>query len=429
MNTVNHDFISNYKVLFAEQVLEAYDPDKTFTGKELLSFTPAKQINLLIIKILFQKWQEEMKSLESPFFDYKHPEVKKALAAFMNTLSQHIAVRSEELKILTAQATEEAILLAAAPADFIELTFGENKHLRLNQKAVKTFLKYIQLNKDEIRDFLQEMDGESVEEVIDAAYDHFDDLELGEALDKLVGDCCKVLDISVDQIYLNNVEPQEEEDEEDPFDFGSSLQENDEEEVSSPPNKEEITEPHQEQDASPPADLQQETPHEHEEKEEVRPAFSTDHTDAKLTSKDTVEKENIFGQEAEEEDLEPKDPKPLKSSEKRFFEDDEDEEDERPTLNKKYEEGTSKSLADVHEEQKIGSIMDSISINHKYMFLQELFGGDNDNFTTAIQDVENMDSFDEAVSYLVSQYSKKYEWNMNSDEVKELLKVIFRRFR
>jgi hypothetical protein len=30
---------------------------------------------------------------------------------------------------------------------------------------------------------------------------------------------------------------------------------------------------------------------------------------------------------------------------------------------------------------------------------------------------------------LVQNYAKEYFWDMNSDEVKELLKVIFRRFR
>jgi hypothetical protein len=106
----------------------------------------------------------------------------------------------------------------------------------------------------------------------------------------------------------------------------------------------------------------------------------------------------------------------------------EDDDEDMKILNDKFEVG-AKTLADLHEEKKIDSIMEAISINHRYMFLQELFDGDNDQFQKAIEKIENSESFDSAVEMLVQDYSKDYFWDMNSEEVKEFLKVVFRYFR
>ena len=88
-----------------------------------------------------------------------------------------------------------------------------------------------------------------------------------------------------------------------------------------------------------------------------------------------------------------------------------------------------KTLAELQEEQKIESVFEAISINHRYMFLQELFDGNNELFTTALKDIDVCSTFDEAVEALVQNYAKEFYWDMNSDEVKELLKVVYRKFR
>ena len=63
------------------------------------------------------------------------------------------------------------------------------------------------------------------------------------------------------------------------------------------------------------------------------------------------------------------------------------------------------------------------------MFTNELFGGNGEDFKEAIGYVEECITFDESVELLVQRYAKPYKWDMNSVEVKELLKVIFRKFR
>ena len=104
--------------------------------------------------------------------------------------------------------------------------------------------------------------------------------------------------------------------------------------------------------------------------------------------------------------------------------------EETHTINERFEsESHSSSIAKAHETEKISEIQKSISVNQRYMFLNDLFGGDREVYEQALNNVENSASFDDSVELLVQNYSKKYEWDMNSDEVKELLKVIFKRFR
>ena len=85
-------------------------------------------------------------------------------------------------------------------------------------------------------------------------------------------------------------------------------------------------------------------------------------------------------------------------------------------------------ISESHAEQ-VDNMMSAISVNHRYMFINELFDGEADIFTEAIGKIEKCSSFDDSVEILVQNYAKDYHWDMNSDEVKELLKIIFRRFR
>ncbi|MEO9803313.1 MAG: hypothetical protein ABJF04_08710 [Reichenbachiella sp.] len=100
------------------------------------------------------------------------------------------------------------------------------------------------------------------------------------------------------------------------------------------------------------------------------------------------------------------------------------------TLNQRYEEKEKvKNLAAVHETKSMSDLKNNININQRYMFVNDLFEGNEKDYELAMDEVESCDSFDSSVELLVQNYAKKYAWDMNADEVKELLKVIFKRFR
>lgn len=100
------------------------------------------------------------------------------------------------------------------------------------------------------------------------------------------------------------------------------------------------------------------------------------------------------------------------------------------TLNQRYEEKEkAKTVAAALETKSLSNLKNNININQRYMFVNDLFDGNDKDYEVAMDQVEACDSFDSSVELLVQNYSRKYTWDMNSDEVKELLKVIFKRFR
>ena len=98
------------------------------------------------------------------------------------------------------------------------------------------------------------------------------------------------------------------------------------------------------------------------------------------------------------------------------------------TINEQFQSET-KTIADTHREERITSILSNISINHQYMFVKELFGNSDEKFKTTITKIEHLENFDAAVEHLIRNDAKEYQWDMNDETVKELLKIIFRKFR
>ena len=82
---LNEDFIEKYSEQFAAKISEDFFASHShIRGQEILNISPSKQVNFFVIKLLFNNWQQESQRLESPFFNYRSPEVKDALLQFMN---------------------------------------------------------------------------------------------------------------------------------------------------------------------------------------------------------------------------------------------------------------------------------------------------------------------------------------------------------
>lgn len=86
------------------------------------------------------------------------------------------------------------------------------------------------------------------------------------------------------------------------------------------------------------------------------------------------------------------------------------------------------TIAQIHQNKKILSIKKHVSINQRFMFVNELFGGDTTAFNTALDGLEVMENYENAIEFLVNNYAKKNEWVMDSDEVVEFLAVLNKRF-
>jgi hypothetical protein len=74
---------------------------------------------------------------------------------------------------------------------------------------------------------------------------------------------------------------------------------------------------------------------------------------------------------------------------------------------------------------KISKIRESLSINQKFMFTKVLFYGDFDSFSRAVDELDSLNSMQEAMSYL-EKYSAG--WDRDSNEFHEFMEMVEKRF-
>ncbi|MGB3589839.1 MAG: hypothetical protein WBA23_25040 [Tunicatimonas sp.] len=140
--------IEQYSEEFTEKVLSpAYADNKQLSGQAILNLTPVKQINLLVIKALFDQWQKEIDKLRSPYFDYESEEVQQALDDFINTLSQHISVGRNHLQPLVEQAVQDTLYLVFNPTVYYQQQVSNIVTEGIQEADVLTWLKYTKINR------------------------------------------------------------------------------------------------------------------------------------------------------------------------------------------------------------------------------------------------------------------------------------------
>ncbi|MDW3197171.1 MAG: hypothetical protein R8G66_32635 [Cytophagales bacterium] len=424
----NIEFVKGFKKTFTEQIIhQSFQAKDALSGKELVTLTPSKQLNFLIMKALFQEWQDEMKRLESPYFDYKHPDVKKALVQFMNVLSQHIEVSAATLKDLISKALDEGFVLVTDPAAFVRQEFAGRDQQTFQAKHAKPILKYLKLLTEEFDDFFNAQATGSYAEVFEIADDYFADVDLSESQERLFTNLSEVAPITLEELLdeeefadITQFDEDLEEEELEPEVVEAPAAEEPKEEatleVEDEPiaAEEEVNEPEEE------APVDEEVP-----EEEPEP----DPEPVDEPEEDSSDPEDVLDEIEPDPEPEPT-PEPELTPEPTPESDPEPEVTETATLNDQFSEAKEESLAEkLEKEEQPGTILSSVSVNQKYMFVQELFDGDANTFQKALAEIEYSGSFDDAVEHLVTNYARQFDWDMNSDEVKELLKVIFRRFR
>ena len=86
------------------------------------------------------------------------------------------------------------------------------------------------------------------------------------------------------------------------------------------------------------------------------------------------------------------------------------------------------TLAGKLQKSRIDSIKNQISINQKFMFIKELFKGNDKDFHEAINTLEQQVSFEEAQKFIASKYAFKYAWDLKSEAVEEFNELLQKRF-
>lgn len=166
---VNQSVLMHYSRSFAQKLSDYFFIDhQVIEGEDILKFCDIKQVNLLVIKLLFEKWQEETQKLKNPYFDYGHPDVQKALNNFMNTLSQHISIRKDDFYVLVYEATRDALMLALDPYQYFITEFKKPINARISVKRLKEVARYVQFNKFLIQAFITRVEATGISELFPA---------------------------------------------------------------------------------------------------------------------------------------------------------------------------------------------------------------------------------------------------------------------
>jgi len=103
---------------------------------------------------------------------------------------------------------------------------------------------------------------------------------------------------------------------------------------------------------------------------------------------------------------------------------------EQPTVNQVLaKDAPGETLADQFQKKPVESIHQSISLNQKFTFINQLFNGDSVAYHIAVDDLEHCRSFSEAKELMNRVYGPKYHWRMNPDEADEFYEIVQRRFQ
>lgn len=86
------------------------------------------------------------------------------------------------------------------------------------------------------------------------------------------------------------------------------------------------------------------------------------------------------------------------------------------------------SLASKLKKTKIDDLKSAVALNQRFLFSNELFGGNMEAFNRALNELNHLENMDEALRYIDLQLSKNYNWKKDSETVVDFLSLIERRF-
>jgi hypothetical protein len=347
--------LESYSIALSEKLCNDYYQGNTsvISGAEILKFTGIDQLNLFIIKNLFDRWKEESDKLRSPYFDYENEEAKDALTTFLNKLSKHISIRKEFFKPLVRKAVTDTLAYALEPYQFLKTEFigkpiisvseliEREKYVKINKFLIQSLIKKLQL---------QNKTGFAEQEVL--AY--------------------------FDEVY-KNYEPSMEPATRYVEAFSAILKINAEDLTLQPSEEKKTTIPVAEPKELPFIAF----------KEPLADILSEKNTSATINDSFARNKQLSLNDVMMKEEV---------------------------------------NILNKHRKSKIYDLKSAVPINLRYIFINELFKGDVDDYALAISQIESCENYNSAKNILEQIYGQKYNWETGKTEVKEFFELVERRF-
>ncbi len=437
---LNNNAVLAYAESFAKAVCsDFFAKQKHITGSQLTDFCGIKQVNLFIIKILFENWQADNEKIKSPFFDYENPEIKALLEKLMNMLSRNISIDEATFEKLVTQSVADTIQLLLAPYVFYEQEIQKlaknGNTIRVNEEF-KPALKYVKTHKILFEQIIKGLEEKSdagmvlatkaidiIGSIVDTNVEYDDPKtilrQLGDIVPLKIQEFVTFTDQNqetekveekIPEPTITN-QPTAKKEELKSF-FETSF---DEEETPKTQNfaPSEITY----------AEKKVEDKIEKKKQEPIQqdsPLFKSYKREEVVTEKKTTTPTPHFVEEEKKNGnsiIASIAPKHVESAKKSTFAD-------------RYTTGADTDAPTFAERFKPSgkTVKELITLNQKFLFTKKLFGNNQDELEEALQGIDRCDSHKGAIMFLKNNYIMKYDWNFQSDEVKDFLELVELRF-
>lgn len=393
-NKWNEAKAKSYSEAFTNLLCEKFFQSQSkISGAEILKFTEVKQLNMLIVRELYEKWQQETAKVRSPYFDFENVEVQKAFQEFQNILSRYISVGKEQFSDLLQKAVYDTLELHMNTKGYFEQLMRGLPSFKLTEDWLKVNGKYYISHSWILAELLSRKGGlpvvyanqaiEWVREIVEEHNPNMPNQDL-EQLNQILS------------INWNESSPRAtsffDEALEIPLPHVPKVER-------SSPAKEEI----KEQYVAPVSAKQ------HEPVQEPQPEVNR------------IAETGAVAIAAKTEIATEKKVKEPRSLNDKLL-------GSQATLNEKIIKEARVSLSDNHSKGKIESIRSSISLNQRFLFINNLFGGNVQAFTGALDEIEAKVNFGEAKETMIKKYLPTYKWDITSPEAEEFFEILKRRF-
>ncbi|MEQ8625259.1 MAG: hypothetical protein RJQ00_09990 [Vicingaceae bacterium] len=102
--------------------------------------------------------------------------------------------------------------------------------------------------------------------------------------------------------------------------------------------------------------------------------------------------------------------------------------DSKPDLNEAFTEEEDPSLSGQLRKQPIQDLLTAIGLNERYLYANELFDGNIDDFRESIRKLNEFEDGAKAKAYFDSELRKKYGWEKDSEMANALYLLVERRY-
>jgi len=102
---------------------------------------------------------------------------------------------------------------------------------------------------------------------------------------------------------------------------------------------------------------------------------------------------------------------------------------DKPDLNQVFSTEVDPSLSGQLQKQPISDLLTAIGLNERYLYANELFGGNMEEFKEAMRRLNECENLEGAKSFCFEQLKKDYDWEDDSELFQALMTLLERRFQ